>query len=249
MDDRAIPPALADVIGPLREANEYTRVQIIRQRGLYNLLTGAPMFFLTAPMWISLATYPHGPPPWPTPWFGLSLTFLAYALFFVSCFPKLFLPLVRRHRPDWQEPFLKADLLKKGLEKQFWFQFPFFLLYPILISVPTFVLVSALLRGESPAAALVPSTIATAKLVSQVLLVALFAIASLLLAWQARRANDRGLATMFLAWLPTGILAALVDPTTQLPSPFPIFLFMAALATPPILVGLARLLAPRRWLL
>lgn len=117
--DKPVPPALADVVEPLREADEYTRLQAIRQRGFYNIVTGLPGFLYIVTFWLPmLVGFGH-------PVASLALTLSVWVLFFLACFPRFLLPLVRRLRPDWQSPLLEASLLKKALEKQFWFQFPF----------------------------------------------------------------------------------------------------------------------------
>lgn len=213
------PSALADVVEPLREADEYTRLQAIRQRGLYNLLTGLPFFFFVLPVFVPWVSINVGASSWVVATY-LVFTGTRWTLFGISCYPQLFMPWVRRHRPDWQSPLIEASLLKRALEKHFWLQFLFEALY-----ISTFFLWFFGIQWQWPG----PS-----------LLVA----ASVLLAWQARRLHDRPLQWTFLAMAPLAGVLAITEPTRtgQL-------VFDLAITAPPLLLAVVRLLAPRRWLL
>lgn len=118
MQGKPVPANLAEVVGPLREADEYQRFQLQRQRGVYNLLTGLPAAaFLT----------------WWLPGYG---AFLALGLLFLTtALPKMLLPVVQKRRPDWVSSFLDASLLKKALEKLFWLQAPFIAAYSFWILI------------------------------------------------------------------------------------------------------------------
>jgi hypothetical protein len=238
-----VPAALADVVEPLREADEYTRLQEIRQRGFYNIVTGLPAFLFSSA---------HGLLPFLLGWdsdnFAMQATIqaLIWSLFFVSCFPRLFLPLIRRYRPDWQSPLVEASLLKRALEKQFWFQFPFLVAYilfvPLLgVLITALVVFPSILEGRG-----VPEDdlMWLVRLMEILVLLAAMGV----LAWQARRTRDSLLAAAFLVWIPIGLTANFLDPSSQVPSPLALIAFYAAVTTPPLIVGLIRLLAPRRWL-
>lgn len=232
-----LPPNLTEVVEPLREADEYARLQLIRQKGLYNIVTGLPMAFFVLPTVVQVllfALFPRNPGQAAEAW-KVFVPLFFWVPFVLSCFPGWFIPLVRRHRPDWQSPLIQANLLKKALEKQFWFQFPFWMAYvflaPIVLMVLTFTVDPV--RG----------------------LVFWFAVggfclhvaAALALAWQARRTKDRALSWSFLGFAPIGALA-LIQPD-QAPSLVGMVLLAVVLVVPPIIVGLVRMLAPRRWLL
>ena len=248
MAKRSLPADLADIIEPLREADEYTRLQHIRQRGFYNLITGMPMFLFLLPNFTYFI-----------PGFSLGLddavgspAFVAYlvavalhwTLFGISCYPQLFMPWVRRHRPDWQSPLIEASLLKRALEKHFWVQFLFNALYFVVIWVA---LVVAFASNDSRSADFEPSDLLGTFVLGAFVLVP----ASIILAWQARRMHDGALQWTFLAMLPlAGLLWALdafLDPFHSYQLTRVVFAF--ALTAPPLLVGLVRLLAPRRWLI
>ena len=114
---RKLPADLADVVGPLHEAEDYARLQGIRQRGLYNVFTGLPGFLFIFPWWIPMLLFSQGRDNSPTSMaIELGVQAVGWGLFFLACFPKVFLPLVRRFRPDWQSPLLESSSLKRGLD-------------------------------------------------------------------------------------------------------------------------------------
>jgi uncharacterized membrane protein YhaH (DUF805 family) len=236
MADRSLPAHLAAIVEPLREADDYARLQHVRQGGFYNLVTGLPMFLYLLPVFL-----PRIAPPLGTP--VLSVAFAAYlafvavhlGLFGVSCYPQMFMPFVRRHRPDWQSPLIEASLLKRALEKHFWVQFLFNLLYAL---VQTLVVVSGHLRGPGSAAKTLEGSPFLGPGTAAVLV-----LASLVLAWQARRLHDRWLQWSFLAMLPLAVvLAFLHSPSLGR------VVFSFGLTAPPLILGLIRMLAPRWWL-
>ena len=244
-----VPAALADVVEPLREADEYTRLQAVRQRGFYNLVTGAPMFlWALPPTLLTLAfavTWDQGLPSSSRAGWTIGVYLIQWTLFGLSCFPKTFLPLVRRYRPDWQSPLIQADLLKKALEKQFWLQLPFYVAYslalPLVMALWFLGTVQAMQQGETSQAS-DASRLALRGLHLAILLGMVGTLAA-----RARKLGDNALALAYLAWLPVGILAPFLD-DGQLPSLLAMTVFTFALVLPPVFVGLARLLAPRRWL-
>lgn len=247
-----IPAGLAAVVEPLREADEYRRFQLQRQRGLYNLLTGLPAAFFMA--WIApgvLGFLPAAADLW---WVRLSLSVLLFALFCVSCYPTLLLPWVKRRRPDWTAAFLQAPVVNEALTKQFWSQAGFALaglyLLAFLVGFVDF------LADDFGMASFLG-----------LFLAGLHLVAMLVLGWQARRIGDRLIAYQF--WILSTLaivvfLSGQVDPyvwdgTTfingeEVPVTDPgrletaYGLFFASLVAPPLLAGLVRLLAPRRWL-
>lgn len=235
-----IPPDLAAVVGPLREAEDYARLQAIRQRGLYNVVTGLPMFWLLVPTWISWI----GPPSAPGFSFWNVLAglagLIAFILFVLSCFPTTFLPLVRRFRPDWTSPLLDAGLLKNRLEKQFWFQFPFWCIQYLLIP---FIVVLVVLDNWSDLPRHDPFDLL------RLLAPFVFEAAMVTLAWHAWRMRDRLVMAGFLTWIPIGIIVTFLDPGSQFPSLVVWNTFTVALVSPPLVAGFVRLWSPRRWLL
>ena len=241
MDKAALPPDLAEVVEPLREADEYRRLQLARQRGVYNILTGLPgLLFL---LWVG-----------PKPSLGFPLNFLLplalFVVFVLSCYtPKLLLPWVRRRRPDWEAAFLDAPLVKQALEKQFWFQAGFGMIG--LFVLPFFVLFLFFMPTFGNALNWMALTLGILQLVAMAVL-----------ALQARRVGDRFIERGYWILAPLAILVYLLgrvnafvtlggspDPVLQPALLFVSYgIFFWSLVTPPILAGLFRLLAPRRWL-
>lgn len=228
-----VPAALADVVEPLREADEYTRLQAIRQRGLYNVLTGLPMPLLaSAQLLPSLLFSPDDAAR--TPGLIALTILLTWVLFGLSCYPQVFLPLVRRRRPDWQSPLLQARLLKNVLEKTFWLQFVAVAAYMAAFFLPI------VLSMWVPHALWVGAALVSVVHVAAVTLLAL----------QARHAGDHGLALLFWAMAPLVLFTFYVVASRS----FEAYLltagamFYAAVLLPPLVVGFVRLLGPRRWL-
>lgn len=242
MAQDAVPPALADVVGPLREADEYTRLQAIRQRGLYNVLTGLPGFLFVSPGLLPLLIVAvRGEALGPATSFALLV--LTWGSFVLSCFPRLFLPVVRRLRPDWQSPLLEASLLKRALEKQFWFQAPFWMAAQVVVPLGFVLFVSRAFADPFAAREVLGDARLMIALLTSVLLLA----GAGTLAWQARRNGDQAMAAGFLAWIAVGVLSLWLGTGDDWLLHGMVVLAMA-LVTPPIVVGLARLLVPRRWL-
>src|ERR1041385_2728366 len=188
MAETGVPPALAEVVGPLREADGYRRLQGIRQRGLYNLLTGAPGFLFVVPglvstlLWNLTAPTPtHHTPPLA----GYVVSAIGWVLFLLSCFShRLLLPWVRRRRPDWESTLLESSLVKKALEKLFWLQAPF---QYALTFVGPLVLLPALLFWPS---AEYFQHYNELRLLSDGLLALIFVAAMTLLGLQGKRTGD-----------------------------------------------------------
>lgn len=225
-----LPAGLSDVVEPLREADDYARLQEKRQRGLYNVLTGGPMPFLLVAHLFPL-TFRGGQA-------SLVVAALAWMLFFIACYPQMFLPLVRRIRPDWQSPLLEASLLKKSLEKLFWFQLPFVLIGVLFIPVGLVVTLWA-------------SGIEVVRLmeVMRLVQVAWIVVSVSAMAWHSQRQGDVWLANAFILWIPVSIIFWLALPADQAPYRALVLILGFALVSPPLFVGFLRLLAPRRWLL
>ncbi len=220
MEWQQVPPALAEVVAPLREADEYQRLQLQRQRGVYNLLTGLPGFFL-----LFMFGLPARPP------FAWLLMVISWGGFFWACSaPKSLLPFIRRRRPDWESPLVDSFLLNKALEKLFWLQAP--AVFGTWIVIP-FVLVASFVF-DIDAGWLFLASCQTA----------LLAVAAASLGLQARRQGDR-----LLMWLFAGVALSsplfLVAPHYFAPA---MFFLGAAVVFPPLLAGGIRLLSPRRWL-
>lgn len=226
-----LPEDVAAVVGPLREADDYGRLQLQRQKGVYNLLTGAPGFLFVFLFW-----NPFGS--------AAPFAFLAtLGLFVVASFgPRWLLPLVRRRRPDWEASFLDADPLNRAMEKLYWTQAAFFgaafVLLPMLLVGFAF-----LAFGDAALMASTYRMILGARLAVLVLHVGAMAT----LAWQAQRTGDALLARLFLLGLAGGALP-LLGPATGAPDPFSLLAFVGGLTLPPLVAGAYRLLAPRRWL-
>lgn len=222
MAKQSLPADLAGIIEPLREADEYTRLQHIRQRGFYNLITGLPMFFfLLLPTLIpGLAIIGQGTAMRTLPVY-LFATAIQMTLFGISCYPQLFIPVVQRHRPDWRSPLIEASLLKRALEKHFWLQFLFFILFETTLMVP-------FVFGVDYPLDLVGAS--------------LLALACLTLAWQSSLQRDRPLTWVFLAMTVLAGVFFLPRWTFAVGE----LVFAWAIVLPPLVVGLARLLAPRR---
>lgn len=241
-----LPEALAEVVEPLREAEEYERLQEIRQKGLYNILTALPFpLLLTAtfiPNWILSKVRGSSELP-PSPALIIAMLVLPWVPFVIGCYPQMFLPLVRRYRPDWKSPLLASALLKKALEKLFWNQLFLWLVaiaviaVTLLLSVPGLTSVSP--STWPPHAARLLAALEYSLLVGS----------ALFLARQARKMGDGWLANGFLMWIPLGLLGFLPSGSLQFPNFVFGTLFLLALTTPPFLVGLYRLFASRRWLL
>jgi hypothetical protein len=234
MQGNPVPASLANVIGPLREADEYARLQGQRQRGVYNILTGLPGFFFvgvaSAGLYVGLALGFESDQP------ALRVTIvLGWIFFFLSCFtPQILLPAVRRRRPDWTSPLLESSLLKQALEKLFWWQFPFWLVgqwFPVFIVLPMLFLGDFRDMMDLGVA----------------LAVALHVVGTAVLAWRSARSHDRLLASAFLAVLPLGFVPLFLK-ASQFPNPVSLAFLAVGLVLPPLVVGLVRLLAPRRWL-
>jgi hypothetical protein len=238
MADQVVPPALADVVGPLREADEYARLQSARQLGLYTLLVGLPAFFLpgVSPFGL-LRRYVDGPQDG-IPWLALAFTLVQWILFVLACFaPQLALPAIRRARPDWESPLLASSLLKKASEKQFWFQLPCILAYLLALAVA--MLVDLVIPGVT----LFQASMALGGMVHLVVMP--------IMAWQARRTGDPTLARLYRTLM---VLAVPVFVLVPFASTYP-WIFLGALVAlaqsvvlPSIVLGLYRLFAPRRWL-
>lgn len=251
-----LPAALAEVVEPLREADEYTRLQEIRQLGFYTLVTGLPMLFLLLAGLFGRLLSIDGDfeidgavstgERWNFAIRLLILTMVPWIPFVVACFPRLFLPIVRRVRPDWQSPLVEAGLLKNSLEKQFWFQLPCALSYTLAVALAMLTSVS-LPQVDLWQAALIYGGV-------------VHLIVMPVLARQASGTGDAHLATVYrrLAWLAIAAFAlapfATWGGTDEFGVPGPVAilaltLLSACVVLPSIALGLYRLLAPRRWLL
>lgn len=233
---------MAEVVGPLQEADEYQQLQVERQRGVYNILTGLPGFLFILPGIISLASFRAGFPSAARVGWSMGLQLACWVLFFLSCFShRLLLPVIRRHRPDWESALLESSLVKRALDKQFWLQIPFFYAFTLLI--PFASAFAILFRGNDSASGLNPFVLAAMAVVH------LAAMATL--AFQARKAQDKPVEWLYwlgATFVTVTVFAPLDQPLQGLRYAVGAMLLGVALVTPPITAGMVRLLAPRRWL-
>lgn len=222
------PPRLDELAATVAEAEEYERLQRERQRGVHDLLAGLPGLFLA--LWAMGGS--------------LALSLIWFALFLVASFaPKMLLPIVRRARPDWEAPVLDASVLKRSLESLFWFQLAFVFGGAFLLTIVMMASIFATWGSPDTMGYVVPVFFG--------FMLALQAAATLTLAWRARRVRNGLMQAGF--WAAGAVSAALLvisAPTAHQAPWLPgIQLFAFSVVAPPVLAGLFRLLAPRRWLL
>lgn len=204
---------------------------------MYNVLTGLPVpAFVLAQVVTGWAFGFSTEPPPLFPFVAL----IPWIFFGLACYPRLFLPLVRRHRPDWQSPLLEANLLKKALEKTVWLQ--------ILALMGGYMLLGFTFAFLAVFG--VPHPFRVASLFA----LALYMLAVTLLALQARKAGDPALERAFWVTMPAPVLSLSLGLVLSEHS-FIEALFregtagmLVGLLAPPLVVGLVRLFAPRRWL-
>jgi hypothetical protein len=223
MESQVVPASLAEVMGPIREAERFRRIERQRRRGIYNLLTGLPGLLFV--LMFGLVPIPLSP-------LGIAIRLASTVLFFVVCLaPKSLLDAVRRRRPDWESSFFDAWLLTKLTDKQFWLQCAFFI---AVFTVPLVLLLPLAIFEVDYGQQIIQWTVAAIALAGGVTL-----------SIQARRLGDR--LVEILTW-PVALLAiplAVVDPEL-------FFLGMSwlglVLVLPPVLAAVLRLTAPRRLL-
>lgn len=227
----AIPEDVAAVLGPLREADEYARLQKVRQRGLQNLLMGLPGVLFV----IMFGPKPLHPISWVI---GVG----AFVLFVLASFPaKFFMPWVRRRRPDWTETFLESNLLTKAMEKLFWWQLSLLML--ALMVIPFFLALYVFATWDEPWR--------MAGVYETVLLAGpgiIHAGGSILLGFRARRTGDALLSWLYFAMVPVAVLPWTVELDVGDGYYAALGLLTYALIAPPLLAAMYRLLAPRRML-
>ena len=233
MEGKPVPASLTGIIDPLREADRYARLQLQRQRGVYNILTGLPGLFFLFPMNGLSFLIPDldGAA-------KLAMLAVGWTLFIVSCYThRLLLPFIRRRRPDWEASFLEASLVKKALEKQFWFQAPLFMAYFFFVTLGSVSLALLLFRDHDFGIIAILTWFQ----------VTLQVIAMAIMAFHSRRAQDKSVETLYWFALPLAFLP-LLFPVHQVPVVGAWALFAFCLVMPPLIAGAFRLLAPRRWL-